>query len=42
VVRELKVHTLVRLLKIEGSKALIAKDGAQLGYIPAEALAEIN
>jgi hypothetical protein len=42
VVKELKVHTLVRLLKIDGLKALIAKDGEQLGYIPADALAEVN
>ena len=39
---ELKPGTTVRLLKSEGERALIARDGQELGYVPSEALAPLN
>lgn len=39
---ELKAFTLVRLVRTEGERALIARDGHELGYVPADALAETN
>ncbi|MGE0238555.1 MAG: caspase family protein [Parvibaculaceae bacterium] len=40
--REQKAFTLVRLLEVEGSMALIARDGRELGYVPTDALAEFQ
>ncbi|WP_162918413.1 caspase family protein [Taklimakanibacter deserti] len=40
--REQKAFTLVRLLKLDGARALIARDGHELGYVPADALAEFQ
>lgn len=40
--REQKAFTLVRVLKTDGARALIARDGHELGYIPADALAEFH
>lgn len=39
---ELKAYTLVRLIQLQKARALIARDGRELGYVPADALAEIN
>jgi hypothetical protein len=38
----LKAFTLVRLVQTEGERALIARDGRELGYVPVDALAETN
>ena len=40
--REQKAFTLVRVLKTEGARVLIARDGRELGYIPTDALAEFQ
>jgi len=40
--REQKAFTLIRLLKLDGARALIARDGHELGYVPADALAEFQ
>lgn len=34
--------TTVRLLKSEGERALVARDGQELGFVPADALAPLN
>ncbi len=39
---QLKAYTLVRLIRLEGDRALIARDARELGYVPVDALAEIN
>lgn len=40
--RKQQPFTLVRLLKVEGARALIARDGREIGYVPADALAEFR
>jgi WD40 repeat protein len=40
--RNLQPGTTVRLLRAEGDRALIARDGQELGFVPAEALAPLN
>ncbi|MGE0238554.1 MAG: caspase family protein [Parvibaculaceae bacterium] len=39
---DLKAFTLVRLIKLENGRALIARQGRELGFVPADALAELN
>lgn len=40
--KEQKAFTLVRLLKLEGDRALIARNGRELGYVPTDALAQFQ
>jgi hypothetical protein len=38
----LQPGTAVRLLKLDGNRALIARNGQRLGYVPADALVPLQ